>query len=120
MGPYPSGMPGMYPSGPYPMQPYPARPDMGQGGYNDPYYGGGGGGGGGGYPDNRYNPVYDNRLPDDRQYMDRRPPPGAGQYPANPPNVPQMYPDQRYPPNRGYPAKQYPDRGGKTQILIQT
>lgn len=120
-GPYPSGMPGMYPSGPYPMQPYPARPDMGQGGYNDPYYGGGGGGGAaaGGYPDNRYNPVYDNRLPDDRQYMDRRPPPAAGPYPydnkmPNQPNVPQMYPDQRYPPNRGYPAKQYPDRGGKT------
>lgn len=129
-GPYPSGMPGgappgMYaPSGPYPMQPYPARPEMGQGGYPDPYYGGGAGGAGGGYPDNnRYNPVYDNRLPDDRQYMDRRPPPAAGPYPYDnkmppvPPNVPQMYPDQRYPPSRGYPASKYPDRGGIIEIL---
>lgn len=120
--PYPSGgppgMPGMYPSGPYPMQPYPGRPEMGQ--YPDPYYGGGGGAG---YPDNRYNPVYDNRLPDDRTYFDRRPPPVApvpgAQYPYDakmPPsqgNVPQMYPDQRYPPSRGYPANKYPDRGGK-------
>uniref|UniRef100_A0A336LTK1 CSON004351 protein n=1 Tax=Culicoides sonorensis TaxID=179676 RepID=A0A336LTK1_CULSO len=115
MNPYPSGMPGMpqsmYPTGPHTMQSYPGRPDMAQGYPADPYYGGGGAGA---YPDNRYNPIYDNRLPDDRTYLDRRPPPVAAPYPYDKPqpNIPQMYPDQRYPPSRGYPANKYPERGG--------